>query len=110
MKYKLLAEKGIHFVCLDDGTKIARQVNSIVSQELKEIPIVTLSAIGYSNDKEGLWMDGNRVMHGDIELEGLFDFKYTTEPANSKLSVINFTFSLRAEIVDTVEAPKLIVY
>ena len=105
MKYKLLAEKGMHFLCIGDGRAIPRQTKTTVKQSQRECALVEVSAIGYPGDDEGLVYDGKRLLFKDVELTGLLSLDID---ANLKehVHVFTFNFSVHADVGDSSEVPK----
>jgi hypothetical protein len=105
MKYKLLTEKGTHFVCLDDGTKIPRQQTTVVTQFLREETIATVTAVQDNKLlKDGLILTDGALFLNGKELSGIGDLKYCDPSDGQDYGTV--TFSVSVELVDTVEKPK----
>ena len=109
MKYKLLAEKGMHFVCLDDGTKIPCQTKTTVTQYQRLAAVVDVVALCQSVEVPGGWLlfkEGGIYM-GNIRLLNLdkvwFKPDYTM---HEKGHLGHCHFTVEAELVDTIEQPK----
>lgn len=106
MKYKLLSEKGMQLVCLEDGTKIPFQISTTVEQYCNDSAIVTV--VAYCDKKIGvgniarLYFDAQKqtICLLDIELEDLLMLSLAYR---NQLSVCEF--SVVCEIVDTIEKP-----
>lgn len=102
-KYKLLASGGKHFLCLEDGTKILKQIKTVVTQELDFRAVVLVTA--YCNtDPEGLKYDGKVFSHGGVALGGLLKLDIII-PLDEH-SPHNATFEVDVELVDTIVKPK----
>lgn len=108
IKYKLLSEKGRHFVCLENGIKIPYQIETKVIQYCMEKALVTASA--YIDERLGRQDDIRLVfdfsskrlsLKGDV-LDGIKDMSLFTR-GEAQMACVEFT--VECEIVDTVEKP-----
>ena len=108
MKYKLLTEKGIHFVCLGDGTKIPCQELSTIRQEQRlpaSVDVVALCRTDRNTDwlmfkDGGLYLGEKRLLNLN-KVWFVPDF----EMHNSGLWGRCY-FTVEVEPVETVERPK----
>jgi hypothetical protein len=111
MKYKLLVQNGIHFVCLEDGTKIPYQVSSIVTQMNRNaatVEVVVLCRTVEAKDSWPVFKHGGLYMNGArlAELDKVW-FKPDYGIHNSGVcGQCNFTVDV--ELIDTIETPKTI--
>ena len=107
MKYKLLTEKGVHFVCLEDGTKIPLQIKTRIEQTLKDEAFATVTAYADERMLGGLRAIKNDVAELYLGEKKLTDlrFVYIAEGATSE-DMTTVGFSCYVELVDTVEQPK----
>lgn len=109
MKYRLLNKRGMHIVCLEDGTSIPAQVSAI-TQIQREKPIVTVEALfdkrlGSPEDvrlsfEDGILSYGKYVLD---EAQVLFYKKGTSEP---EWEMGKIAFVVECELPDTIEQPK----
>jgi hypothetical protein len=105
MKYKLLTEKGTHFVCLEDGTRIPLQTNTSISQYCRDMPIGNVEAMfGPMFQGPKLEFDGANLSLNSVTLDSLLSLDVDMYADENKPWIAKF--SVYVELVDTVELPK----
>ena len=114
MKYKLLNQRGMHIVCLEDGTKIPVQV-SAMTQIQREKCVVTVEAlcdkrIGTEEDVKLNFSEGV-LTYGKYTLDNAQVLSYkkgTGGPGyeQDKWELGRITFVVDCELPDTNEQPK----
>lgn len=110
MKYLLLNQRGLHFVCLEDGTKIPVQVSATV-QVQREKCIVTVESLcdermGLPEDPRLRFVDGV-LTYDKLVLDNAKVLSYKPGVAGPSGDIGRITFVVECELPDTIEQPKL---
>jgi len=105
MKYKLLTEKGTHFVCLEDGTKIPGQVKMTIIQYLRDVVLAQIVAT-QDNDlcPDGLILKQGMLFLNGVELSGTLSIVRLAAPDEQQATRVYF--EVYVDLVDTIEQPK----
>lgn len=108
MKYKLLSENGLLFVCLESGVRLPYQTSSVVRQSVDRVCTATITAyvdemIGTSLEKRlSVDTDNHKVIFDGAPLLNI-DILSIFYHGESKMTCVEF--SLEAVYGDTVEKP-----
>lgn len=108
MKYKLLSENGVLFLCMENGVRFPYQIKSVVSQNCMDKAEATVSAyidkrVGCEEDKR-LEVDfaNNKVYFMGKLLTGIKSLSYFE---NDELPMTCIEFKVDAVYGDTAEKP-----
>ena len=109
MTYKLLNQKGAHFVCLEDGTKIPCQVSATV-QVMYEKCRVTVEALcdevlGKPEDAKLRFIDGV-LTYGNYLLDNVSNVEIIPGTPDPDFKIGKITFTVHCDLPDTTEQPK----
>ena len=113
MKYKLLTEKGLHLVCLEDGTRIPCQITTTVTQYCREPAIASVVCFCSQFKANCNWLlfEEGRVKMGGFILEGLGRVCFTPDFSMGDAGFLGrIKFEVEVELVDTVEKPTKVKY
>lgn len=113
MTYKLLAEKGLHLVCTENGTRIPCQVTTAVRQTNRDVAIAEVECLCTQSIVNGNWLlfESGKVKMGADILEGLNKVSFVPDFSMGAYGFLGrIKFEVEVELVDTVEKPIKLKY
>jgi hypothetical protein len=109
MRYKLLNTKGMHILCLEDGTRVPAQVSS-TTQILREKCRVRVKAfcderLGTADDTKLKLVDGV-LTYGKYILDDISELHYDEGKKDPEFIMGTVSFTVDCDLPETIEQPK----